>query len=269
MPALPGFTSACACLLILALIRVTAAQPDTLPSPSPLPLQSILPVAQPPLPETQAPQDQRAQKAGKTSDGRPIARIKKSIICCPREKIELDGWASIDVGGEVTSWLWDLNEDGKWDTVCSSGELIIAAPTKSRSYSVILCVQDNQGNLSDPDTAMVHVQDTPPSVSIRADTVVKVGVRVRFEPQVMAVCSPVVRYEWDLDDDGVYEYHSASDGKTSKVYYAPGKYPARFRVVDAAGHEAGAYTVVGVVDKLGAVASGTATAPAENNQKVQ
>jgi len=201
------------------------------------------------------------------SDGKPIARIKGSIICCPREKILLDGWASIAVGSEVTAWLWDLTGRGRPDTVCSSGELIVTAPSRTRTYSVSLRVRDKRGNLSEPDTCIVYVQDVPPTVSLRADTTVKVGVRVHFQPRVTTVCNPVVRYEWDMDDDGAFEYHSASDGNTSKEYHTPGRYSAHFRVVDAAGREAGAITVVNVVDRVGAdntaAATSTSSAPAD------
>jgi len=181
------------------------------------------------------------------TDGRPIARIKDNVICCPREEVAFDGWASIDVGGEVAEWQWDLNEDGRVDTVCSTGELVIGAPRRSQTYCVTLRVRDNQGNVSDPDTATVYVMDIGPTVSMRADTTVKVGTRVAFRPGVHWVCGQPVRYEWDFNDDGKPEYHSATDGNTTREYYTPGRYVARFRVVDRYGREAGSTTVVNVL----------------------
>lgn len=182
------------------------------------------------------------------TDGRPIARIKESIICCPREDVNLDGWASIDVGGEVVEWLWDFTEDGTPDTVSTTGEMIVPAPATSSSYSVILTVRDNDGNLSRPDTATVHVMSTAPRVSMRADTTVKVGVRVRFHPQVTWVCGEPSQYEWDFDNDGTAEYRSPTNGNTSKVYYTPGRYLAKLRVIDSYGNESGALTTIRVVE---------------------
>jgi PKD repeat protein len=181
------------------------------------------------------------------TDGRPIARIKTSIICCPREQVVLDGWASIDVGGEVVEWLWDYTEDGRPDTSANTGEMILTAPRTARTYFVALTVRDNEGNLSEPDTVTVHIMDPPPSVGIRADTTVKVGTRVKFSPTVQWVCAEPVRYEWDFDNDGKPEYHSSRNGNTSRVYDTPGIYRARFRVVDKFGKEAGALTEVTVV----------------------
>lgn len=181
------------------------------------------------------------------TNGQPIARIKESIICCPKEEVYLDGWASIDVGGDVSKWRWDLNADGTPDTTVETGELIIAAPRKSSSYAVILTVVDNEGNISAPDTAMVHVMDIAPTVTMRSDTTVKVGVRVNFQPVVRWVCSEPTHFEWDFDNDGTTEYRSRSNGNTSKVYYTPGRYRARFSVVDAYGREGGILTTVHVV----------------------
>jgi hypothetical protein len=193
----------------------------------------------------------RAEQTDDTqpTDGRPIARIKGSIICCPREEVVLDGWASIDVGGEVVEWQWDYTEDGRIDTTSNTGEMVLTAPHTARTYLVTLTVKDNEGNLSEPDTVTVHVMDAPPSVSIRADTTVKVGTRVRFTPVVQWVCSEPKSYEWDFDNDGSAEYRSRNNGNTSRVYYTPGVYRARFSVVDGRGKEAGALIKVRVVDK--------------------
>ena len=200
------------------------------------------------------------------TDGRPIARIKESIICCPREEVHLDGWASIDVGGEVVEWLWDLNYDGRPDTTSTTGEMAIAAPSKSSSYSVVLRVRDNDGNISEADTATVHVMDVPPSVNMRADTTVKVGVRVAFRPEIRYVCAEPAHYEWDFDNDGTAEYRSRSNGNTSKVYYTPGRYQAKFRVIDTYGREGGVLTTVNVVGTHPAQ-GGTARAPREGDDE--
>lgn len=173
-------------------------------------------------------------------DGMPLARVSESVICCPKDPVSLDGWASIDVGGEVDTWLWDLNGDGEVDTTSQAGELRIFAPRKPGSYSVVLRVRDNEGNVSSPDTAALHVMDSPPAVALGPDTTVKVGVRVPFVPRITCHCGKPVNYEWDLDDDGVYEYRSRRHGRTSRVYYRPGRFRVRFRVTDELGRQAGA-----------------------------
>jgi len=45
----------------------------------------------------------------------------------------------------------------------------------------------------------------------------------------------IVKYEWDFDNDGDYEYDSGLEPETVFYYYAPGGYPARVRVTDTDG----------------------------------
>ena len=70
--------------------------------------------------------------------------------------------------------------------------------------------------------------------------------RLSFNPKVESFCGEPVLFEWDLDDDGKWEYRSPGNASTSKVYYKPGKYYARFRVTDSAGRESGALLTVRV-----------------------
>jgi hypothetical protein len=184
------------------------------------------------------------------SPGLPIAKIKESVICCPLDEVVLDGWASIDVGGEIVRWLWDLNGDGAVDTSSDAGELRFSVPRQPGSRLVILTVKDNDGNLSGRDTATLHVMNSPPRVIMEPDTVIRVGVRLFFEPRVESHCSEVVSYEWDFNDDGRPEYRSSDNGNTSRIYYKPGKYYARLKVTDTLGKEVGGIRTIHVTYSL-------------------
>jgi hypothetical protein len=173
-----------------------------------------------------------ADSSDTSTGGVPVARVTESVICCPGDPVRLDGWASIDVGGEVDAWLWDVTGDGEVDTTCPGGELRMAAPSRPGTHGMYLRVRDNEGNVSGPDTAVLHVMDSPPVVELGPDTTVKIGVRVSLVPRITAHCGTPVLYEWDLDDDGTYEYHSRRHGRTSRVYFRPGTFRVRFRVTD-------------------------------------
>jgi hypothetical protein len=142
-----------------------------------------------------------------------------------------------------------MTGDGAVDTITDAGEISVFAPEKSRTCRVILAVRDNEGNLSAPDTAMFHVMESRPSVREMPDVTVQAGTRVLFEPEVGVTCSAIARYEWDLDDDGNYEYRSRVSGSTSKVYLRPGKYRTHFRVIDDVGKESGCVRLVTVIAK--------------------
>jgi len=177
----------------------------------------------------------------------PIAKIKESVICCPLDQVTFDGWASIDVGGEVSGWLWDIDGDGRTDTLSLAGEIVFTAPRIPTTRLVTLRVKDREGNISEPDSATLHVMDSPPKAGIEHDTTIEVGQRYLFRPKVTTFCSKIERYEWDFNDDGQPEFRSFENGNTSRIYYKPGKYKARFKATDSFGREAGGVQIISVV----------------------
>jgi len=177
----------------------------------------------------------------------PRAKIRESVICCPLEPVSIDGWASIAAGSEITQWQWQVR--GVIDTVTTSGELVLNAPVRPRSYMVVLRVRDKLGQVSNPDSALMTVMNSAPQVSLTHDTLVKIGTRIFFGPHVNVACGTISSFQWDLDDDGVFEYQSRDNGNTSKAYYKPGRFKSRFKVIDYLGHEAGAIVLVDVVGK--------------------
>lgn len=187
---------------------------------------------------------------GQSSSKPPTAKFKGSIVCCPLDSVVLDGWASLDVDGHLTQWIWDLNADGQPDSITSCGEIVIRAPLHPKLYLVILRVRDNQGNLSEPDTGIVHVMDSKPTVNVGADDTIKVGTRIFFRPSVVSHCSQMRKFEWDFDGDETFEYQSSEHGNTSRVYHRPGKYRAKFRVTDEFGRQAGGIRTIIVKNDL-------------------
>ncbi|MBD3321689.1 MAG: hypothetical protein GF350_11395 [Chitinivibrionales bacterium] len=173
-----------------------------------------------------------------------------SKICCPGEMVTFDGWASIDIGGEVTAWHWTLDCSGCPDTVVDMGELTIRAPLKSQSYLILLQVTDNDNRVSVPDSAVLHVMEDRPKVTVGPDLTVQTGTRVLFEPEAFCHCGSIVSFEWDLDGDGIFEYDSPKNGNTSKAYFRPGKYRARFRAKNSYGTDAGGLRTIVVTREL-------------------
>jgi PKD repeat protein len=172
-------------------------------------------------------------------DGVPVAKLRESIICCPGDSMVLDGWASVDPGGEVVEWLWDTNGDGIVDAATDRGELHMTAPARTATLHITLRVRDNSGNVSAADSAVLHVINSRPRIVLPSDTTVMMGARVTFQPRVATECGRIQLYQWDFDEDGNYEHKSSENGVTSRVYYRPGHYIARLLVVDSNGHEAG------------------------------
>ncbi len=182
--------------------------------------------------------------------GLPHAKIRQSIICCPGDSVVLDGWASVDPGGEIVQWLWDIGADGSIDVASERGETALLAPEEPRTYIVVLKVRDNDGNLSKPDSSVLSVMNSSPKVQLSTDTTVMMGARVSFHPKIRTTCGSVAMFEWDFDNDGTFEYRSRTNAKTSRVYYRQGRYRARLKVTDTNGREAGGMVVITVVPRV-------------------
>lgn len=176
----------------------------------------------------------------------PIARIGESIICCPLDSVTIDGWASIDIGGEIIAWLWDTNSDGKTDTITDRGELTFVAPAKSGSRTITLRVEDNDHTVSAPESTLVNVMKSNPVVAMAHDTTIKIGVRLSFEPLIRTNCGSFKTYEWDFNDDGMPDFSSNESPKTSRAYLKPGRFAARFKVTDCFGRCAGGIQLITV-----------------------
>lgn len=58
--------------------------------------------------------------------------------------------------------------------------------------------------------------------------------------------SDITRYEWDFNDDDVYEYDSGAEPTTSFFYYTPGRYHVTMRVTNADGLSATAIANIDV-----------------------
>ena len=74
-----------------------------------------------------------------------------------------------------------------------------------------------------------------PSAWVDEEIVTRVGEPAEFRGQGFSPDAEIVKYEWDFDGDGVYDWESTSTGKTSHVYSKPGQYNALFRVSDSRG----------------------------------
>ena len=66
-------------------------------------------------------------------------------------------------------------------------------------------------------------------------TTVDEGTTVQFNGAGSDQDGNVVKYEWDFDNDGIFEYSSEEDGRTTNIYNDNGVYMAVLRVTDDSG----------------------------------
>ena len=75
------------------------------------------------------------------------------------------------------------------------------------------------------------VPGTPTAIAGQ-DVVIIPGGTVQFNGAGTDDDGSIVKYEWDFDGDGVYEWSSEENGRTTNIYNNPGTYIPTLRVTD-------------------------------------
>ena len=141
---------------------------------------------------------------------------------------------AIDTVGTVIRYQWDYNGDGIYDRT----DYI---PTTSRYtyrtpgvYQATLKVIDNVG-LTDEASITIAVSSAPPVVSASATPPNgPIPLTVNFTGTASSPNGAIVKYEWDFDGDGVYDWESDISPNTSYTYYSVGTFYATLQVTDVA-----------------------------------
>jgi len=154
------------------------------------------------------------------------------------------GMAPLEVafGGDVESarplafYLWDYDSDGAIDwgsRQTASSVHIYGGPGL---YVSRLTVVDDTGLMaSDSVYIQVSPGDSPPQVQAGAEPRSgPIPLEVAFSGVALPP-SQTVRYEWDFDGNGDYDWSSSSDATCAHVFAVPGDYHARLRAVDSHG----------------------------------
>ena len=144
-----------------------------------------------------------------------------------------DGTSSDD-NGTVTAYLWESSIDGVLST-----EEDFSISTLTLGYHIItFLVQDNNGvwsdsrdeNRSGPGVLLwIYAVPVPFAGN---DTTVKPGDTVLFSGQVTDEDGTIVKYGWDFDNNGVYDWSSSENSQTTHIYDKEGTYTAVLRATD-------------------------------------
>ncbi len=181
---------------------------------------------------------------------RPQARIQQSVTCCEGDSVVFSGWGSTTPAGVIDTWIWDIDGDGEPDYVNETGEIGFKVRFPPDIYYIVLRVSDHTGARSAPDTALLHVTKPHCDTKLGPDTTVRVGQRVYFDPAFNCRCVRLSTFLWDLNDDGVYEYRSKRNARTSNVYYSPGTRRVVLKCISASGYSTTGMRTITVVPNI-------------------
>jgi hypothetical protein len=137
--------------------------------------------------------------------------------------------------GQITRYEWHISNSGKPDYVMTENAAVSHTFTKSGDHKAVFTVRLADGSAAS-DTATVSVTSLRPTANAGADVVPKSDGKVWLIGMGSSPNGKIVKYEWDFDGDGVFDWSSESSGEVERVFktYAS---PV-FRVTDADGNTA-------------------------------
>ena len=144
------------------------------------------------------------------------------------ETIEFDASGSTDSDGSISSYEWDLNDDGIFDdaTGVTATKSYSDNTSSGQTESISVRVTDNDG-LTDTSTITFSVDNRQPSASFtKSTTNLKVDVDASGSSDQDGSISS---YEWDWTNDGSFD----ASGQTQSYNYSfGGSYNLKLRVTD-------------------------------------
>jgi len=134
--------------------------------------------------------------------------------------------------GKIERYEWYVTHSGKPDYVLTENAAISHTFTKSGEHKAVFAARLADGSAVG-DTAEVSVESAPPTADAGADVLPKSDGKAKLKGTGSSPDGRIVKYEWDFDGDGTYDWSSESSGeveKTFKAYAEP-----ILRVTDAEG----------------------------------
>ena len=150
----------------------------------------------------------------------------------PGQQVSFDASGSRGTnGGVITSYEWDWDGDGTYDTTPSSNPVATHTFASKGTYAVKLRVTDSGG--TDETTVSIPVT-LPPTASFTMDNPTPLSqVPVHFDaggsndPD-----GQIVRFQWDLDGDGVYEIDKGGTSTLDAAFATSGTRTIHLKVTD-------------------------------------
>jgi len=132
------------------------------------------------------------------------------------ESVTLKG-AAKDKDSKIVSYGWDINGDGTVDSVSKTSSSLVYKFTKSGKKVVCFVVKTDDG-IEWKDSAIVNVTNKKPIALAGDDVVSKRGKKVKLNGLGKDEDQNIVKYEWDFDGNGTYEFASETSAQTTHVF---------------------------------------------------
>jgi hypothetical protein len=135
--------------------------------------------------------------------------------------------------GKIALYEWFFGGGEKPEWSGTENAVVQHTFTKSGEYRAVFRVTLDDG-ASATDTAIVYVGSMKPVANAGPDVVSYPNRKVKLKGSGRSPDGSIVKYEWDFDGDGVFDWSSAKTGETSHQFKTY-SYPV-FRVTDTEGN---------------------------------
>ncbi|MDD5773584.1 MAG: S8 family serine peptidase [bacterium] len=150
-----------------------------------------------------------------------------------------------DPDGTIIKCEWDFDGNGTYDLV-SLSNTVSNTYTKAGTFNARVRVTDNDSVSITSYARISCILNKPPSVFLTSNTVFgELPLAVDFKANAYDPDGTIVKYEWDLDGNGIYDSTTVTN-VVSHSYNGPAKYNPKVRVTD----NDGAVTVASAVVKF-------------------
>ena len=150
----------------------------------------------------------------------------------PGGTVDFDASESVDPIGTITTYEWDLDGDGTFETDTGSTPTVSHTYPVRASVPVGLKITDDQA-ATDVTTRTIAVTDGPTAAFTATPLAPVSGTPVELDGSASSdVDGTVVHYEWDLDGNGTFETDSGTDATITHSFPNPGTINVKLRVTD-------------------------------------
>jgi len=162
----------------------------------------------------------------------PTAIIETSGKFEKDAMISFNGTGS-DNDNQTLTYSWFSSIDGN----LSIEETFSTKNLSLGSHMITFIVTDSLGDSAVDQTSVFVCYCTPVAIA-GEDVKIESGSIVQFSGAATDKDGTITKYEWDFDGDGVYEWSSSDNGRTTNIYNREGMYKATLKVTDNEGFTA-------------------------------
>lgn len=151
------------------------------------------------------------------------------------ETLEITTIQFRDLGADTHTFEVDWEDDGIYDEVDLPDPTATHRYFADGDYTVRVRVTDDDGGAGTATVAVRVDNAAPEIVDVFVDSPAREGTEVGVIVTAVDPGRDPLTYEFDLDNDGVYEAGGTDDPESARIFEDDGEYPIGIRVCDAQG----------------------------------